>query len=417
MAMQRDNDSHDNDRHKNDGQQNDGNKNDGNKNDGNKNDGNKNDGNKNDGNKKNEHGNDDYENDNDVNDDNDDNDDLCDDPKPSSLANSLQTLTMNSKPLTTNHTTVEQPSTYSTWIWDDSHGFAPRKYREASPLPNSVSAEYRAIDLAARGDYDWDLIRTGGSVERLTRREVDSRRDHETKEISMLLQALIWKEEQFFKALDRMKIGLPYRFLAPWSLELRMQCIKYRALLDRYYHIEGLVWQCIDDRLFYHRQKGVPFMEMDAQLRNELMNLIRGLGVRENDETEGNHFLILDMVLDEMETKLQADIQKISGGVNTVGGEDGEVQEVLTELPRNMNAMLNSGLYPGLVGRFRDLRELERIYFPSRFESRFERLIEKEDFMISGNDGPLIDRKRASPDKEDTPKKKKKKMKGGRSSG
>jgi hypothetical protein len=416
MAIQRDDSSHENDRHKNDGHKNDDNKNDSQRNDGNKNNGNKNDGHESDEHRKdkhekNEHGINDYEN------DNDDNDNLCDDPKPSSLANSLQTLTMNSKPLTTNHATVEQHSTYSTWIWDDSHGFAPRKYREASPLPKLVSAEYRAIDLAARGDYDWDLIRKGGSVEKLACREVDSRHDHETKEISMLLQALIWKEEQSFKALDRIKFGLPYRFLAPWSLGLRMQCIKHRALLDRYYHIEGLVWQCIDDRLYYHRQKGVPFMEMDAQLRNELMNLIRGLGVRENDETEGNHFLILDMVLDEMETKLQADIQKISGGVNTMDGEDGVVQEVLTELPRNMNAMLNSGLYPGLVGRFRDLRELERIYFPSRFESRFERLIKKEDFMISGNDGPLIDLKRASPDKEDTPKKKKKKMKGGRSSG
>jgi hypothetical protein len=179
MAIQRDNDNHENDGHKNDSHKNDDNKNDGHKSDEHRKGKHEN----------NEHDNNDYEN------DNDDNDDLYDDPEPSSLTKILQTLTMNPKPLTTNHATVEQPPTYSTWDWDDCHRFAPMKYSEASPLPNSVSAEYRAIDLAARGVYDWNLIRKGGSVERLTRREVDLRRNHETREISMLLQAVIWKEK------------------------------------------------------------------------------------------------------------------------------------------------------------------------------------------------------------------------------
>jgi hypothetical protein len=196
-----------------------------------------------------------------------------------------------------------------------------------------------------------------------------------------------------------------------------VQCIKHRALLDRYYYIEGLVWECIYDRLSYHKRNAVQITKLDMQSRQELISLVQGLEVREKDEAEGNHFLILDIVLDEMETKLQADIQKIPGGVNTVDGDDGEVREILTQLPSSMNEMLNSDVQPELVGRLRDLRELERIYFPSRFKSRFEGPIKKDDFIISGNDEPLIYRKRASPGKEDTPKKKKKKMKGGRSSG
>ena len=333
--------------------------------------------------------------------DNDDhrNDDLYDDPEPCNLPRLLQTLAIHSNPSNTSQSAVGKPLTYSTWEWSGENDFAPIDLRYPSPPLDSVSAEYRAIDGAIenRSPFANHAVAT----EHDAHRKADS--EHSTR---YLRQGLDWREEQFIKAEIKLELDRPYRFMPPWPRELREQCVGHRTLLDRYYYIEERVGVRVKERLGYY-ERMETIMEFNEQMRSEIAMLNEVREAREKDEKESNDFVVLGMVLDEVEMRLNKDIERLADGMNM---EDGDVQEILTELPDSIGATIFSGDHPELAMRFSHLVQRERDFFPSRLEKLTKKKIVRFDVC----EEPSFDRKRASPDKQEGSKKK---SKGGGRSG
>jgi hypothetical protein len=319
------------------------------------------------------------------------NDDLYDDPEPCNLPRLLQTLKMYSKPSNTSHAAIGQPLTYSTWEWNGENDFAPIDLRYPSPPLDSVTAEYRAIDGAIENRSPFENRAT--ETEHNAGRKADS--ENSTR---YLRQGLDWREEQVIKADIKLGLDQPYRFMPPWPRELREQCVGHRALLDRYYYIEGWVGVRVKERLEYY-ERMETIMDFNEQMRSEIAMLNEVREAREKDERESNDFVVLGRVLDEVEVRLNKDIERLADGMNM---GDGDVQEILTELPDSIGATIFSGDHPELAMRVGHLVQRERDFFPSRFE----RLTKKKIVRFDVDEEPSFDRKRASPDKQEGSKKK-----------
>jgi hypothetical protein len=326
------------------------------------------------------------------------NDDLYNDPEPCIQPKLLQTLTINLIPSNTSHTAVKQPLTYSTWEWSGGNDFAPIDLRASSPPLGSVSSEYRAIDRTI------EKFRAFMNFVAKTECKADHKaeREHSARDFR---HGLDWREEQLLKAEIRLEVNRPYRFMTPWPLELREQCVKHRALLDRYYRVEGRVGARVKERMEYYKRIE-KIKEVNEQMRSEIAMLNEVREAREKDEQEGNDFVVLGIVLDEVEAKLNKNIEQLADGMNM---DDGEAQEILTDLPKYISATIFSGDHPELAMRFGHLVQRERDLFPSRFE----RSTRKKVIRFNVGEEPSFDRKRASPSKQNGSTKK---MKGGGSS-
>lgn len=250
----------------------------------------------------------------------------------------------------------DEPPTYSTWEYrggelisiEDDGGLVPIKPQSRSPSPPGLSYERQVFDRAIQ--------------EVNVERNKNDDREHEERMTRMFRAELDWRAWQYTNAEQQREMGRAYRYLRPWAPEMRRQCVKYGVLLNEYYGIEAQINRRLKERLTEIKEMLMAGWELGEQTRTEFQDLSQAEGVRIKDREDSNDFCVLVMVLNEVEKRLEADVQKLFDGMSK---EDGEVQELVTELPTYISQAVCD--HPELKSRFSDLKDLERDLFPSRF--------------------------------------------------
>ncbi|KAF2800962.1 hypothetical protein K505DRAFT_320076 [Melanomma pulvis-pyrius CBS 109.77] len=238
--------------------------------------------------------------------------------------------------------------TYSTWKYRGGE-LIPMKHRSPSPLPSpGLSSE--------RQEFDRTLEDTN------LERDQNADREHDERMARMFRKELEWRVWQYTNAEQQREMGRPYRYLRPWALELRRQCVPFGALLNDYYGLEAGINQSLQERLTEIKDMLMAGWDIGEQTRTEFQLLCQVESARIKDREDRNDFCVLEMVLNKVEKRLEADIKKLFDGMSE---EDGEVQELVTELPTHISQAVCD--HPELKTRFSDLKDLERDLFPSRF--------------------------------------------------
>lgn len=169
--------------------------------------------------------------------------------------------------------------------------------------------------------------------------------------LRICLDVLDWRRTQMRRA---------NCYLGPWSIETRLLCAKFPALLEEYYELEVQMAKRIRDRFMHYRTGAMDDALDDPTVVAEISKLLEVQNLRDDDAGAGNDTKTLKKVLINFEARLRRDIESKARSEACLSGP------LVTQLSFRLLRIMWGN--PELVAYFRSLREAETSEFPYRWE-------------------------------------------------
>ena len=229
---------------------------------------------------------------------------------------------------------------FSTWDYDVvSNSIATVPPRSPSPPP---------VFSTARHHFDQAIQKAG---------EDRVRYSNQTW-LEVVRSDLLWRDEQFAAAENQKYNRKTYRYLRPWSLEMRMQCAMISLeLLEKYYALDRKIEDAIKETLHFEVNER-PEWDRDQWVIVNTEMLLQAEMLRVRDKQDGNDFKVLTVVLDRLEEMFREDAQD--------EGKRRQEGILITDIPPTIRQNVSN--HSQLEKRYIKLRDQETMEFPFRCE-------------------------------------------------